>query len=71
MTTINSGYTNFYSTPATATSAPGNFGPGQVKSDNEQTERNQSRVQETREGEKAASAGFTTPTRGSQLTITA
>ncbi len=72
MSTINTGYTNVYSNPATATSTPANFGPGQVKTDNEQAEGSRSKAQEASENErKTANTGYTTASRGSQLNITA
>ncbi|MEI6557036.1 MAG: hypothetical protein WCO00_01415 [Rhodospirillaceae bacterium] len=71
MTAINTGYTNYYSGPSASTSTPANFGPGQLKTDSEQTDRAQTQGQELRENERKANTGFTTPTRGSQLNITA
>ena len=71
MSAINTGYTNYYSSPAASTSTPANFGPGQVKTDNEQAEGNQSRTQEARENATRANTGYTTATRGGQLNITA
>ncbi len=71
MSTINTGYTNYFSNPAAATSTPANFGPGQVKSDNDQAAAAQTKAQEAAETEKKANPGYTTATRGSQLNITA
>ena len=71
MTAINTGYANYYSSPATATSTPANFGPGQIKTNTEQAEGSQSQAQEAREAERKTNTGYTTATRGSQLNITA
>jgi len=71
MSTINTGYINHFSSPASATSTPANFGPGQVKTDNDQAAANQSKAQETAANERKANTGYTTATRGSQLNITA
>ena len=71
MSTISTGYNNAFSSPAAVTSSPANFGPGQIKTDDEQTEGNQSRAREANENEKSANAGFTTPTRGNLVNITA
>jgi len=71
MATISTGYANPYSNTAAVTSTPTNFGPGQVKTDNEQTEGAQSKAQEAAENERRKGNGFTTDTRGSNLNITA
>ena len=65
MSAINTGYTNYYSGPAAATSAPANFGPGQIKSDNDQAN-SQSKAQEAAESERKSKPGYTTATRGGQ-----
>ncbi len=71
MTTVNSGYTNYFSSPAAATSAPVNFGPGQLKTEDAPAERERSRVDEARGNERGVNTGYITATRGSQLNITA
>ena len=71
MSTISTGYNNVFSSPAAVTSSPANFGPGQVKTDDEQAEGNRSRAREANENEKSTNTGFTTPTRGSLVNITA
>lgn len=70
MATISTGYSNPYSNAGAVTSTPSNFGPGQVKTDNEQTDRSQSKVQEAAENERRKGSGFTTDSRGGNLNIT-
>ncbi len=70
MTTMNVGYASAYSAPVAATSTPANFGPGQLKSDNQEAEISQNQAKDSRDSEKRANPGYTTETRGSQLNIT-
>ena len=74
MSTINTGYANSYSTPTSVSSSPANFGPGQLKTNEEQADNSQSKAREASESERTAAAnnnsGYTTATRGSQLNIT-
>ena len=72
MSTINTGYANTYSTPTAVSSSPANFGPGQLKTNEEQGDNSQSKARESSERERTAANnnGFTTPTRGNNLNIT-
>jgi hypothetical protein len=69
MVAINTGYTSPTYSPAAVTSAPTNFGPGQLRTDTEQSEGGQGRIQEAAEKDRKNN-GFTTPTRGNTLNIT-
>lgn len=69
-TSISTGYTNPYPNTAAATSAPANFGPGQVQSATNSAENGQSKVQEASENERRKGSGYTTDTRGGNLNIT-
>ncbi|MEI8395276.1 MAG: hypothetical protein WCF85_11105 [Rhodospirillaceae bacterium] len=68
MTAINTGYTNYFSNPAAVTSTPANFGPGQLKTD-EQTDNSQKNAQKATETDSRANSGYTDETRGGKLNI--
>ena len=73
MSTISTGYSNQYPSPSAATSTPANFGPGQLRTNTEQTEGARAKADEVSAASRKSSAntGYTTPTRGNNLNITA
>ena len=72
MDAIGTGYVNYFANTAAVTSAPSNFGPGQV---NDNSNNDSSQGDDTQGKLQAASSpaqaggGYTTATRGGQLNI--
>ena len=73
MDAISTGYANYFTNPAAATSTPSNFGPGQVigssgSGDGSQNDTTQTQLQQASSVVQAAT-GYTTATRGGQINI--
>ena len=69
MVGISTGYANPYTNTAAVTSTPANFGPGQLKSD-DQSRQDQLRAQQAATAEPPKT-GFKTESRGNNLNIVA